>query len=290
MRMRKRILLIICAVLLLMFAGIVTVYPLISNFLNEKYQSVVRTEYNEVVAQADDAEIQAAWAAAREYNASLRPVHFDAKFAQIAQEDYHALLNLAGNDVMGYVEVPKINVYLPIYHGTGAEILDDGIGHLLGSSLPVGGAGTHTILTGHSGVAGKRLFSDLDQMAVGDVFYLHILDETLAYEVTEIHTVVPYDTTYLSIEENKDRCTLITCTPFGVNTHRLLVQGDRIPYEEATQTQETVAETTPAASSTWARQYYQGVFLGAEILAVIAVGAVLTLWAVRKRRRHHAQE
>lgn len=288
--MKKRIFLIVCAVPLLLFAGIVTVYPLISNYLDEKYQSVVRTEYNEVVAQVDDTEIQAAWAAARDYNASLQPVHFDAESMQEAQEDYHSLLNLAENDIMGYVEVPKINVYLPIYHGTGAEILDDGIGHLLGSSLPVSGAGTHTILTGHSGVAGKRLFSDLDQLCEGDVFYLHVLNEVLAYEVTEIHTVEPYDTTYLSIEEGKDRCTLITCTPFGVNTHRLLVQGDRIPYEEAEQIQETAAETTPTAPSTWERQYYQGLFLGAVILAVIAVGAVLTMLAVRKRRKHHAQE
>ena len=288
--MKKRILLITCAVILFLFAAIVTVYPLISNYLDEKYQSFARAEYNEVVAQAYNTEIQAAWAAARDYNASLQPVHFDAESMQEAQQDYHALLNLAENDIMGYVEVPKINVYLPVYHGTGAEILNDGIGHLLGSSLPVGGTGTHTILTGHSGVAGKRLFSDLDQMAVGDVFYLHILDETLDYEVMDIHTVKPYDTTYLPIEDGKDRCTLITCTPFGVNTHRLLVQGDRIPYEEAKQTQETVAETTPATPSTWKQQYYQGLFLGARILAVIAVGVVLILLIARKRRRHHAQE
>lgn len=286
--MKKRILLIACAVILFLFAGIVTVYPLISNYLNEKYQSVVRTEYNEVVAQAEDAEIESAWAAAQAYNASLQPVHFDAESIQTVQEDYHILLNLAGNDIMGYIEIPKISVYLPIYHGTGAEILDDGIGHLLGSSLPVGGAGTHTILTGHSGVAGKRLLSDLDQLYEGDVFYLHILNKVLAYEVTEIHTVVPYDTTYLSITEGKDRCTLITCTPFGVNTHRLLVQGDRIPYEKAEQIQETIAETTPAAPSTWERQYYRGLYMGAALLALMVVGAVIINF-IRKRRKRHAQ-
>ena len=123
----KRILLIACAVILFLIAGIVTVYPLISNYLNEKYQSVVRTEYNEIVAQADDVEIQSAWDAAREYNAALQPVHFDAESMQEAQINYHDLLNLARNDIMGYVEIPKINIYLPICHGTGAEILDNGI-------------------------------------------------------------------------------------------------------------------------------------------------------------------
>lgn len=284
--MMKRILLIACAVILFLIAGIVTVYPLISNYLNEKYQSVVRTEYNEIVAQADDVEIQSAWDAAREYNAALQPVHFDAESMQEAQINYHDLLNLARNDIMGYVEIPKINIYLPICHGTGAEILDNGIGHLLGSSLPVGGAGTHTILTGHSGVAGKRLFSDLDQMAIGDVFYLRVLGETLAYEVTEIHTVVPYDTAYLSMAEEKDRCTLITCTPFGVNTHRLLVQGDRIPYEKAEQIQETIAGSTPPAPSTWERQYYLGLYMGVAILAMVAAIAVI-IWLLRKRRKRH---
>ena len=130
---------------------------------------------------------------------------------------------------MGYIEIPMIQVNLPIYHGTDSKTLDIGVGHLLGSSLPVGGKGTHTVLTGHSGMATQKMFSDLDKLKLGDVFYLQVLDETLAYQVDAIHTVLPYDTSFLGISEGEDYCTLVTCTPFGISTHRLLVRGTRIP-------------------------------------------------------------
>ena len=162
---------------------------------------------------------------------------------------------------MGYVEIPKIQVNLPIYHGTDAEVLDRGVGHLLGSSLPVGGENTHTILSGHSGMASQKMFTDLDQLAPGDVFYLNVLNETLAYQVTEINTVLPYETELLGIVPGEDLCTLVTCTPYGINTHRLLVCGSRIPYEEAAVMEEETASVEPA-TSTWEAKYLQGLLIG----------------------------
>lgn len=178
--------------------------------------------------------------------------------------------------IMGYVEIPKIRVNLPIYHGTETDSLERGIGHLLGSSLPVGGESTHTILSGHSGMASQKMFTDLGQLAAGDVFYLHVLNETLAYQVVEINTVLPYDTSLLGIVPGEDLCTLVTCTPYGVNTHRLLVRGSRIPYEEAEQLmEETSNEETTA--STWEGKYLQGIIYGIvaalALILVIAIGA-----------------
>ena len=163
---------------------------------------------------------------------------------------------------MGYVEIPLIQVNLPIYHGTASETLDVGIGHLLGSSLPVGGESTHSVLTAHSGMAGQKMFSDIDQLEEGDVFYLQILGETLAYQVDAIHVVLPHDTTYLGITQGEDQCTLVTCTPFGVNTHRLLVRGSRIPYEEAEVIVEEQLQVEEPPKSTWEQQYLKGVLFG----------------------------
>lgn len=157
---------------------------------------------------------------------------------------------------MGYVEISKIQVNLPIYHGTDAEVLDRGVGHLLGSSLPVGGENTHTILSGHSGMASQKMFTDLEQLTQGDVFYLNVLNETLAYQVTEINTVLPYETDLLGNVPGEDLCTLVTCTPYGINTHRLLVRGSRIPYEETAVLKEETASTEPTAS-TWEVKYLQ---------------------------------
>lgn len=174
--------------------------------------------------------------------------------------------------MMGYVEIPKINVNLPIYHGTGADSLDRGVGHLLGSSLPVGGESTHSILTGHSGMASQKMFTDLEQLTPGDVFYLRILNETLAYQVREINTVLPYDTSLLGISSGEDLCTLVTCTPYGVNTHRLLVCGSRIPYEEAEVIlEETAQEEQPRSS--WMKKYIEGIVWG----IVVAIGLILLI-------------
>lgn len=202
-----------------------------------------------------------------------------------AENEYKDCLNLMDDGIMGYVKVPKINVQLPIYHGTNADTLEVGVGHLLGSALPVGGNNTHCVLTAHSGMATDKMFSDLPQMEEGDVFYLDILSETFAYQVDQIKTVTPYDTTYLSTVAGEDLCTLVTCTPFGVNTHRLLVRGTRIPYEEAVEIQEE-AVITEEVASTWEQHYVRGILLGiGGSVFLLLLG--YTIWKGWKKRHDH---
>ena len=281
----KRATIMILAVILFMASLGLTFYPIISNCINARYASQIQTSYEAVIAEADNSELLAAREAAARYNESITPgtTMTDAYSQEAlleASQNYEELLNIAGDSIMGCVEIPKISVQLPIYHGTRSDSLERGVGHLLGSSLPVGGGSTHTILTGHSGMATQKMFSDLPQLEVGDVFYLKVLGETLSYQVDQIHTVLPHDTTYLGIEQNRDLCTLVTCTPFGVNTHRLLVRGTRIPYEEA----ETIVETTQekVVESTWEQHYLKGIIIGlGMVLAASIVGTVV--WLIRGR-------
>lgn len=190
-----------------------------------------------------------------------------------AMEEYAGLLDLTGTGTMGYVHIPKLAVSLPIYHGTEEETLDRGVGHLIGSSLPIGGSSTHAILTGHSGLASQKMFSDLDKLEVGDTFYLEVLNEFLAYEVDQINTVLPHDTAYLGLEEGKDLCTLVTCTPFGVNTHRLLIRGHRIAYTPEDEESPTIepAETSEPVDSTWEQEYEKGVYFAIGVVVVICL-------------------
>ena len=269
-------------ILVFLLALVGTLYPVISDYWNTRHQSEVQVEYEKQMESMEDAELAAALEAANAYNAALRPVRYTKAALDAAAVGYDDLLNLYGNGVMAYVEIPKIHVNLPIYHGTTTEVLEKGIGHLPGSSLPIGGVGNHAVLTGHSGVAGQRLFSDLDRLEIGDVFFIHVLNQQLAYEVRAIDTVLPEDTKRLASVEGKDKCTLVTCTPFGVNTHRLLIQGERIETEIA----EAVIENTETVEveSTWEAQYIMGLKLGAEILGFLVV-VVLAVIGIRKMRR-----
>lgn len=188
---------------------------------------------------------------------------------------------LRPKDYLSLLEIPGISVTLPIYHGTDADTLEIGIGHLLGSSLPVGGESTHAILTAHSGMASQKMFSDLDLMKIDDVFYLDVLNERLAYQVDAIFTVLPHETEQLQIVTGKDYCTLVTCTPFGVNTHRLLVRGTRIPYEEA----EEILEQQPIIeepTSTWEEKYMDGIITGICIVLILALLAGV-VWFIRRK-------
>lgn len=281
--MKRRYLTVaISAVLFLLALGL-TLYPVVSNYVNQKHASTIQTAYQEILNQTDDSEIQKAKEWANTYNRALVPGAADAYSQEgllVAAEDYDAQLNITGNSIMGYVEIPRISVNLPIYHGSDAETLERGTGHLLGSSLPVGGESTHTVITGHSGMASQKMFTDLEQLAPGDVFYLRVLDEVLAYQVEEVNKVLPHDTSLLGITPGEDRCTLVTCYPTGVNTHRLLVRGTRIPYEEAEAVQiEQAAVEEP--TSKWESQYLLGLGIGA--LAVLAGGSVfLTVWILRR--------
>ena len=274
--MKKKIITVCAAVLFLTALGL-TLYPLISNYVNQKYASEIQTAYQVLIQQTDESVLQEARQRATAYNLAITPGTADAYGEEAllsAAENYDNQLDIAGNGIMGYVEIPKIQVNLPIYHGTDAEVLDRGVGHLLGSSLPVGGKNTHTILSGHSGMASQKMFTDLEQLVPGDVFYLNILGETMAYQVTEINTVLPYETDLLGIVPGEDLCTLVTCTPYGINTHRLLVRGSRIPYEEAAVMEEEPASVEPAAS-TWEAKYLQGLLFGCA--AAVGVSAIVFL-------------
>lgn len=286
--MKKKLLLIGIAAITFLAALIIMLYPIFSTIYNERHQSEIHTNYQEQVAQADTDKIENAKRLAVAYNGAIsNNVQLTESFSKDAllwaSEDYKSQLNLTGTGIMGYIEIPAIDVNLPIYHGTDDNTLEYGIGHLLGTSLPVGGSSTHTVLTGHSGMASQRMFSDLDQLTEGDVFYLEVLGEKLAYQVDQIKTVLPHDTTYLGIESDKDYCTLITCTPFGVNTHRLLVRGTRIPYEEA---EEIIKENPPEENqvSTWEQEYLKGLFISLGVVAALGLAA-LGCWIYR--RCHH---
>lgn len=276
------------AVAVFLFALGLTLYPLISNYYNEQHLSEIRTEYMERVEKTDDGKLTEAWELAARYNEAIKPgAHEEEAFSKeallAASEGYDAQLNIAGDGIMGYVEIPKIGVDLPVYHGTGADTLEIGVGHLLGSSLPVGGDSTHAVLTGHSGMAGQKMFSDLDRLQVGDLFYLKVLGEALAYQVDQIKTVLPHDTDNLGIITGEDHCTLVTCTPFGVNTHRLLVRGIRVPYEEAGAIVEETALNTEPEVSTWEQQYVKSLVLG--IAAVAVIGALAgAVYLIRRKR------
>ena len=225
-------------------------YPVISNLWNQYRNSLLMSDYTAAVEKIDTSKIDAIWKEAEEYNKNHTENYIKDAFTQSEQyiltHPYDELLNPDGNEVMGSLEIPKISVTLAIYHGMGEEALSKGCGHIEGTSLPIGGKSSHAVLAAHRGLAGARLFTDLDQLKKGDVFYLHVLDKTLAYEVDKITVCLPDDVSGLKLEKGKDLVTLLTCTPYGVNTQRLLVRGSRIPYEEA---QEKEAETTNVATS-----------------------------------------
>ena len=214
-------------------------YPLISKIWNRWRDSLLIAEYQGEVEKIPEADYSDIFAQAKEYNDQ----HKVNKIVDVFKEDtedyilthpYDTLLNPFDNLIMGYLEIPVIDVNLPIYHGCGSASLEKGIGHLEGTSLPIGGTGTHTVLSGHRGLPGRQLLTDLDQVRIGNQFYIHVLNEVLAYEVDQILTVLPDETDSLAIDEDKDLATLVTCTPYSVNTHRLLVRGHRIPYREET--------------------------------------------------------
>ena len=271
--MKWRLLAVACVLLAL---GLL-LYPLMGELVSEKYHSDVEAVYTAAIADTDNVELAEQRRAAEAYNALLRgEAAVSTGGASVPPVDYAEQLTVGG--AMCTIDIPKIGVYLPVRHGTGVETLERAVGHVVGTSLPVGGAGTHAVLSAHSGMASAKLFSDIDQLVKGDVFYIHVLGEVLAYEVDQIATVLPSDTSLLQIEEDKDYVTLITCMPFGVNTHRLLVRGHRAPYVP-----EMVVENgkTPKAASSWTQHYLTGLGIGLGVLA--AAGGVC--FFARRRRR-----
>ena len=271
--MKRWILAAVCGVAAL---GLM-LYPLAGELVSEKCHSDVETTYTAAIEDTDAAELTAQREAAEQYNAMLSGAAIAEGGASAPPLPYAEQLTVGG--VICYIDIPKINVYLPVQHGTDADTLERAVGHVVGTSLPVGGSSTHAVLSAHSGMASSKLFSDIDQLAVGDMFYIHVLGEVLAYKVDAIHTVLPTDTSRLQIEDGKDYITLVTCTPFGINTHRLLVRGHRVPYVPE---QEVPAATEKPVASSWTQHYLIGLGIGLGAVAAVGGGYFLV------RRHRHA--
>ena len=276
--------LVICIIFL---AGLsLLLYPFVANQWNNYRQKQLISGYEQVVSEKEAAEgidYDAERKKAEDYNEALLPCVLPDSFALAESSGvdpvYMNTLNIAGDEMMGSVEIPKINIKIPIYHTTEEEVLNKGAGHLEGSSLPVGGANTHAVISAHRGLPSASLFTDLDQMKVGDHFLLHVLDGTLCYEVDKISVVKPEDTTALAVEDGQDLVTLLTCTPYGVNTERLLVRGHRVPYVE----EEVKEEKTVLSGSSLHTNYLLWVFVGLSVTALFIF--VLYLKETKLKRR-----
>lgn len=290
----RRLLLILGAVVLLA-AILLAFYPILSNYWNERYKSSVITSYEELAGDLDTGEQDAMLEAARLYNRMLVPgIHstdgdraFTEDQIRTAAESYYDILMVRPDGMMGYIEIPSIGVYLPIYHSTSDATLERGIGHLIGTSLPVGGESTRAVLSGHSGMARDRMFTDLEDVAEGEVFYIHVLNEVLAYRVCDIQVVLPEEVELLTIIRGRDLVSLVTCTPFGINTHRLIVTGERIPYDA--EDVSGIAETQrsrPIKKWTW--EYLKGLLLGLGIAMIVlsTLSFVLFLKRMNERGAH----
>ena len=238
--MKKRDFSTVILILVFLVGLSLLLYPTVSDYWNSFHSSRAIASYAESVAQIDNDTYAGLWEEARAYNQTLLGNKNRFQIDEKEQALYERLLNVGGNGVIGYIEIPEINCSLPIYHGTDEAVLQIAVGHIEGTSLPTGGAGTHCVVSGHRGLPSARLFTDLDKLIEGDIFMLRVLDETLTYEVDRILIVEPQELDALEIEEGKDLCTLVTCTPYGINTHRLLVRGHRVEnIEEAKQVRVT---------------------------------------------------
>lgn len=222
----------ILLVLVLIIGLSLLLYPSFSNAWNQRHQSQVIVTYNQDIEKLQEEEYSRIWQSALDYNKTLLSRVNDYVLTEQQKERYQSELNLSGVGIIGYIEIPKIDVYLPIYHGTDESVLQVGVGHLDWTSLPTGGESTHCVLSGHRGLPSATLFTNLDDLVVGDTFVLTVMNEMLTYEVDQILVVEPTDTESLLIQEGKDLCTLVTCTPYGINTQRLLVRGHRVENAE----------------------------------------------------------
>ncbi len=275
---RKHISTIFIILIFLVGLGFIS-YPTVSNLWNQAHQSRAIATYTEQVEKLDDSSNKEMLKAARKYNKELLKKADHWKLSKKDKKKYEGLLDVSGTGIMGYIEIPKIDCSLPVYHGTDEGALQIAIGHLEGSSLPVGGKSSHCVLSGHRGLPSARLFTDLDQMEEGDTFILNILGHKLAYEVDQIKVVLPEEMSDLEIQEGKDLCTLVTCTPYGINTHRLLVRGHRTKYVE-----EKVEEQKVQTKKVDIRLVAAGA-AGALVLIIIIIVVV-----VKRRRRRRDQQ
>ena len=229
--------------ILILLAGLsLLLYPSLSDYWNSFHQTKAIASYSEEVANLDEMQYEKMWEAAKAYNQALAESDNSFLLTDEQKEEYEELLNVSGSGIMGYIEIPSIDCSLPVYHGTDDAVLQIAVGHLDWTSLPVGGASTHCVISGHRGLPSAKLFTSLDKLTEGDIFMLRVLDEVLTYEVDQILIVEPQDISALRIVEGQDYCTLVTCTPYGINTHRLLVRGHRIENIEAAKTVRITAD------------------------------------------------
>ena len=265
---------------LLFLVGLgILLYPTVSDKWNAYRQAQLISTYEEAVAELPQETHDEIWAAAHKYNEELWSMANRYELTDEEREYYESQLDVAGNGIMGYIEIPAINCSLPIYHGTEEDVLQIAVGHIEGTSLPVGGESTHCALSGHRGLPSAKLFTNLDQLKEGDTFLLKILGETLTYEIDQILTVLPEEMEALNLERGADYCTLVTCTPYGVNSHRLLVRGKRI--ENAPEEIQEAEEAAPAP--------VQGITAGiplwiAALVVAVPLALALTIWLLFRRR------
>lgn len=287
--MRRKLSGILFGLLFLAGFGILA-YPTVSNQWNTYRQSRLISNYEQVVSDMQPEDYTKEWEAAREFDSTLVQNNiygdvFGSDDVDMKDTDYWKVLNVAGDGVMGYLSIPKINIKLAIYHGTAEDVLQTGIGHMNGTSLPIGGESTHSVLAAHRGLPAARLFTDIDQLKQGDMFYIHVLDETMAYQVDQILDMVDKDDhetleEALQIQEGKDQVTLFTCTPYGVNSHRLLVRGTRVPYEG-----EEEVENTPVDSMLRAIQNYYMLYLILGLAVTLLVILIMKFLFDRKGKK-----
>lgn len=267
-------------------------YPFISNYLFENRADGIIDTIEQTAEVADKSEYEKQINDAIKYNDNLVNGHIQLKdpfIEDIIGEDtaeYNSVLNMTDDGVMGFVEIPCINVYLPVYHGTSVQVLEAGAGHLQGTSLPVGGPSTHSVITGHTGLSRAKLFTDLVAMEEGDIFFLNIMDRKLAYQVDKIVVVKPEELNDLDIEEGKDYCTLLTCTPYGVNTHRLLVRGSRVDYKEAVEKPEVFVKKK--TESKWMEEYAKSIVIAASVFLVLMI--ILIIWRVHQSKKEKQRQ
>jgi len=286
--MKNRLFTVLFGLLFLTGLAILT-YPAIADQWNTFRQSRLISDYQETISQMEEEDFEEVWAAARAYNQTfeqnsiLSDVFGIDEAEHIEDTEYWQVLNVAGDGVMGYLTIPKINLRLAVYHGTEEQVLQTGVGHMNGTRLPVGGENNHTVLSAHRGLPSAKLFTDIDQLEPGDLFYLHILNEDLAYEVDRILPMVDKDDydaleEALKIEEGQDQVTLFTCTPYGVNSHRLLVRGHRVPYSGELDTAPTPVESMVQAIQNYYMLY---LLLGLSVTALV----IFVLWRIIGRKK-----
>ena len=292
-RHRKRIR-YLAVIFLILSAFCLAGYPFLANWQAENSADSVVTALDAAAEKTDTEELSAEIEAARKYNEALAGVRvnltdpFDASVMEKGDSEYESLLCVTEDGIMGYIQIPSINVSLPIFHGTSGTVLEQGAGHLEGTSLPVGGENTHCVLTGHTGLSSAKLFTDLTELVEGDIFFLNVFGEKMAYKVDRITVVEPDDLDFLYIVDGKDYCTLVTCTPYGINSHRLLVRGERTDYEEAVSDEDTFKPKEQ--TSAWMQEYRESLSISlAVFLFFLLMYLLIKKFRNRKKTGTQAQ-